>query len=1433
MTKLPGAVLEHCCQNELCPIDCVRCDGNETDKKLLSYEKPPVFVPIILAVLKAQLRREKVELSYRFPDRNCFSPVTSISDKGNQPSYDVMGVTTPGTTTTETPVWLQLLLKLKESFGTTPTTTTTTEIPVWKLLLNKLKSEQNGNNSPVTSWSKVDKTTTPAYQASQTPPWRRTARLPTTTTRTETTKLTTTAIRDQTTSKTTQPTTAEIKEKATTTIGNEIATEMTQQTSTKIIEQSTTDIRKQTTSEKSQIPTTEIKEQITEHTTEKELPPSTDQSFPTGVPVTIKETVFFTTPKQKFVTQNKQQEVVTQLKQEFVTQNKQQEIVTQNTQQELVTKIKQQEIVTQNEQGFVNQSKQLEIVTQRKSQNVLDTISTKVYPRSSSEHNLSTKPTDSVSSIESTTSVPEILMRNNKDITVTRSEHSNGTAYVNVTTVDNVGITKLNLNRTKHLESNESLTVEDISTVSQFASIGSTTGTPNVSIETDHYNHKQEPKQGFRNKTETNDLTTPRLNTEPMTVVSHMQITDVTEEKEYVQHNTSNIISVTTELPLHLLTDLGVTISTEFAKTVTEAETPAPLQERVIPRVPENELLKTNITEIKIGFNDTLVSLNNSLGTVDSEISHKTDFSNPSTDIIKEHDNGQIYVNTSSFINGATEKHYENGKSSSLNYSLSNQSDSNLNSDLSAVSKLIDILLANYTKSNVSLLSGNLTSSDFIYPRLETKFAVQNNTDFNYSVLESNVRELVLYDSSHTKDTIQNYNATENIDQPFSVSIVESQEKISNTLKDKVATPSIEMSPENEVRIILGKLNALVSKNEAPSNFTPQPVLREVSQAQTGTTMVQHIATETPSLFTQPATRAPITHFQERTPVIQPVTAPQVQSATMTPLPWWQQTTLSPFSLDNLFGFTTPPQVGQDWFNPTTSAYAWDAMFGAGGVPVSQEATVPSYNANQDILNNIYDPLRADTQIPEASLNQLVQHAGSVGVVKIANAHTQPADNFGQEITANSPVAVTDGSSQVLPPSNLEQRIDTNQPLPLVGVFGQGITINPLFQPTSNFGQGINTKPGIPSTDYDKQSTGPKNSVSESNKPATKTHIPQAKQPTTQEPPLKGFDIFNTFMDSMYPGNFSIIAKSKVQTTVSPTVQTTTKVSSESKRFIETTTSNPPESIPTKSIAFSPITFPQAEVSNGNHNAENISSTEITTKRTFLPSEKLYTPAISSANKQDVKIVYDVTTPRPVTPRIPVISTKFPLPPMTSVVTNFWFTRKPVKETSSIPVTDPIPVRPVTDPIPVMPVTHPIQVTPVTTPVPVTPVTNITPVPRAITQNTASFWNPNSNRVLPTDTISSWWAQVQPTTPPPAYAIHQTPTPTPVASLDQCYQTQDPTGFCQSRYSGHYKNPSDCRSFYVCIWGFLYSCACPPNTMFDDKIDVCNWDHLVTCTKQV
>lgn len=138
---------------------------------LMSYEKPAVFMPFILNVVKAQLRRDKMNNAGRFPDRDCFRPPRQF-DKGL--------IQISRKTTTEEPVWKLLLQKLEGELASRQTTTTT-EAPIWKLLLNRLNKEQRY----AVSTPSYAVTTTAGWWAttqkpSPTPPWMKKVRPPTT-----------------------------------------------------------------------------------------------------------------------------------------------------------------------------------------------------------------------------------------------------------------------------------------------------------------------------------------------------------------------------------------------------------------------------------------------------------------------------------------------------------------------------------------------------------------------------------------------------------------------------------------------------------------------------------------------------------------------------------------------------------------------------------------------------------------------------------------------------------------------------------------------------------------------------------------------------------------------------------------------------------------------------------------------------------------------------------------------------------------------------------------------------------------------------------------------------------------------------------------------------------------------------------------------------
>ncbi|KAK3593319.1 hypothetical protein CHS0354_031378 [Potamilus streckersoni] len=53
---------------------------------------------------------------------------------------------------------------------------------------------------------------------------------------------------------------------------------------------------------------------------------------------------------------------------------------------------------------------------------------------------------------------------------------------------------------------------------------------------------------------------------------------------------------------------------------------------------------------------------------------------------------------------------------------------------------------------------------------------------------------------------------------------------------------------------------------------------------------------------------------------------------------------------------------------------------------------------------------------------------------------------------------------------------------------------------------------------------------------------------------------------------------------------------------------------------------------------------------------------------------------------------------------------------------------------------------------------------------------------------------------------------------------------CNSIYRGYFPNVADdCKSFYVCEWGYLYYCQCPFFTRFSRSSLVCDWASSVSC----
>ncbi|XP_052778740.1 mucin-3A-like [Mya arenaria] len=148
--------------------------------------------------------------------------------------------------------------------------------------------------------------------------------------------------------------------------------------------------------------------------------------------------------------------------------------------------------------------------------------------------------------------------------------------------------------------------------------------------------------------------------------------------------------------------------------------------------------------------------------------------------------------------------------------------------------------------------------------------------------------------------------------------------------------------------------------------------------------------------------------------------------------------------------------------------------------------------------------------------------------------------------------------------------------------------------------------------------------------------------------------------------------------------------------------------------------------------------------------------------------------------------------------------------------------------------THSRMTVAVTTTTTQIPTTTTLEVPSTKPTSKASIPQPSqpSGLTLSSDQISLWWRivnnqlPVRTTTPPPPTTL--IPTTPQTGGVHGCTKITDFADICLTQ-SGRFRNPSNCKSFYVCDWGTLHACLCPQGTLFDERIGVCNWDTLVLC----
>ncbi|XP_052778867.1 mucin-2-like [Mya arenaria] len=148
--------------------------------------------------------------------------------------------------------------------------------------------------------------------------------------------------------------------------------------------------------------------------------------------------------------------------------------------------------------------------------------------------------------------------------------------------------------------------------------------------------------------------------------------------------------------------------------------------------------------------------------------------------------------------------------------------------------------------------------------------------------------------------------------------------------------------------------------------------------------------------------------------------------------------------------------------------------------------------------------------------------------------------------------------------------------------------------------------------------------------------------------------------------------------------------------------------------------------------------------------------------------------------------------------------------------------------------THSRMTVAVTTTTTQIPTTTTLEVPSTKPTSKASIPQPSqpSGLTLSSDQISLWWRivnnqlPVRTTTPPPPTTL--VPTTPQTGGVHGCTKITDFADICLTQ-SGRFRNPSNCKSFYVCDWSTLHACLCPQGTLFDERIGVCNWDTLVLC----
>ena len=147
--------------------------------------------------------------------------------------------------------------------------------------------------------------------------------------------------------------------------------------------------------------------------------------------------------------------------------------------------------------------------------------------------------------------------------------------------------------------------------------------------------------------------------------------------------------------------------------------------------------------------------------------------------------------------------------------------------------------------------------------------------------------------------------------------------------------------------------------------------------------------------------------------------------------------------------------------------------------------------------------------------------------------------------------------------------------------------------------------------------------------------------------------------------------------------------------------------------------------------------------------------------------------------------------------------------------------------------------TPSTTTQPPSVATTTTTVAPGTTTTTPTGANPGTTQLptseAPSHTTTSTTTEANPgtTQPPTSDAPNHTTTSTTTGGNPGTTQPPSGVGPCAGGRYGFVPHPTNCARYYICLTAdTYYEFTCPPGTLFDPVLHICNWADQVKCPNE-